>query len=177
MQGDEDGSDILEQNGYYYAYGYGTGYLGGTVPMLLKLDPTNGNVVWAKVIRGEYGGLGRSIIPNLNNDGFIISFNDQFREESLPDSVISKLVVVELDANATVRWKKQYDSDKKEQMSHLMANNAHDGYVISGVYSKAKELEITNRDIPFLMNIKANGDFVDYHLLHNNPEYSPAYVS
>ncbi len=152
MQGDEDGSDILEQNGYYYAYGYGNGYLGGTTPMLLKLDPGNGNVVWAKVIRGEYGGLGRSIIPNLNNDGFIICYDDEFTLDDVQDTIVSRLVVMELDGDATVRWKKKYDSDKRDQMSHLIPNNARDGYVISGVYSKPYE-SVNTKSIPFLMDL------------------------
>ena len=49
-------SDLVEINNKYYAFGYGTGLFGGTVPFAVKLT-TNGTMEWTKAFSGNNGAL------------------------------------------------------------------------------------------------------------------------
>lgn len=77
FNGDEDGSDIIELNNKYYAFGYGTGLFGATVPFCVKIN-SNGNMAWTKVFTGlNGGGTIRNVFPT-SNYRMILIYQDSY---------------------------------------------------------------------------------------------------
>jgi hypothetical protein len=106
LGGDEDGADIIEISGSYYAYGYGTGHLGYTVPWLVKIDG-NGDLKWAKIIKAPYGGGNCRTILKTTNNNLLLTYEASYNSSS-NNSAKSDICITVIDTNGVNVWSKKY---------------------------------------------------------------------
>lgn len=106
LGGDEDGADIIEINGAYYAYGYGTGFYGYTVPWLIKVDK-NGILKWAKIIKAPYGGGNCRTILKKGENELLLTYEASYNSAS-NNLAKSDICITVIDTNGNNVWSKKY---------------------------------------------------------------------
>ena len=129
---------------------------------VMKLNETNGNIIWAMQYGGaqdefEDGGFsnyhwGRNIVYN---GGFLYIAADETSDDS-PPSGARDAVVMKLDAaNGNVSWVKQYGGDEEDKAYSIAVSALGDIY-ICGEESSDNTSPISNDDI-YVLKIASDG--------------------
>lgn len=160
LGGDEDGADIIEINGSYYAYGYGTGYLGYTVPWLLKLDE-NGNLIWAKIIKAPIGGGNCRTIVKTTENNLLLTYEASHNSSSL-NRAKSDICISVLDTNGVNIWSKKYLSSTFNKNGETKIDENGNIY-FTGFLDKDTSYRFVgdiDRAMPYVTKLDNNGNVI-----------------
>lgn len=176
LGGDEDGSDVVEIDGFYYAFGYGTGYYGATIPLLIKVNE-NGDLIWGKVLKGNTAGGNCREINVVDDDKLLLTFEDAITS-SIDNWTKSDIFVVKMDTSASVTWATRSGSDTYNKVASTKVDKEGNIFV-SGFLDYDTTYRLTSslkETIPFLLKLDSDGGYLLSNV-YDNPIMKVAFLS
>ncbi len=111
MNGFSDLNDVIETSDGAYVFTGGLGLVGATFTMHVMKTHANGNIIWDRVLYGDYFSTSRDIVEAANGDLLIGGYTNYGAES---------FYIVRMGANGNIIWRNNYRSTQNSYFNKLI---------------------------------------------------------